>query len=241
MKYFIVSYRSIVFYIIIVLVYKIMGKREIGELSIIDLIVSLFIAEFVAISIENYKESIFMSIIPIIVIVLLQIISSKVSLKNKNTRDVIEGKPSVIINRGKINFKEMLKQRYNIDDLLVQLRTQSIKSIEEVDYAILEVNGKLSIFKKDDSDKTYPLPIIINGVLDEETLMQINKSEKWLNKELRNRKIEINNIFYCFYQNNSLYIIEKDKIKWQIFCMKIFKIVLVIIWKKYYFYFLLLY
>ena len=213
MKYFIVSYRSVIFYIIIVLVYKIMGKREIGELSIIDLIVSLFIAEFVAISIENYKESIFMSIIPIIVIVILQIVSSKISLKYKKTRDVLEGKPSVIINRGKINFKEMLKQRYNIDDLLVQLRTQSIKSIEEVDYAILEVNGKLSIFKKTDNDNTYPLPIIINGILDEETLIQIKKSKKWLNKELINRKIEINNIFYCFYQNNSLYIIEKDKIK----------------------------
>lgn len=213
MKYFIVSYRSVIFYIIIVLVYKIMGKREIGELSIIDLIVSLFIAEFVAISIENYKESIFMSIIPIIVIVILQIVSSKISLKYKKTRDVLEGKPSVIINRGKINFKEMLKQRYNIDDLLVQLRTQSIKSIEEVDYAILEVNGKLSIFKKTDNDNTYPLPIIINGILDEETLIQIKKSKNWLNKELINRKIEINNIFYCFYQNNSLYIIEKDKIK----------------------------
>ena len=213
MKYFIVSYRSVIFYIIIVLVYKIMGKREIGELSIIDLIVSLFIAEFVAISIENYKESIFMSIIPIIVVVVLQIVSSKISLKDKKTRDVLEGKPSVIINRGKINFKEMLKQRYNIDDLLVQLRTQSIKSIEEVDYAILEVNGKLSIFKKTDNDNTYPLPIIINGILDEETLIQIKKSKKWLNKELINRKIEINNIFYCFYQNNSLYIIEKDKIK----------------------------
>lgn len=190
-----------------------MGKREVGELSVVDLIVSLFIAEFVAISIENYKESIFMSIIPILIIVSLQIISSKISLKNKKTRDVLDGKPSVIINRGKINFKEMLKQRYNVDDLLVQLRAQSIKSIQEVDYAILEVNGKLSIFKKSESDNTYPLPIILNGLIDKDTLVQINKSEKWINKELRDRKININNIFYCFYQNNNLYIIEKDKIK----------------------------
>ena len=213
MKYFIVSFRSFIFYLMIVFVYKIMGKREVGELSVVDLIVSLFIAEFVAISIENYKESIFMSIIPILIIVSLQIISSKISLKNKKTRDVLDGKPSVIINRGKINFKEMLKQRYNVDDLLVQLRAQSIKSIQEVDYAILEVNGKLSIFKKSESDNTYPLPIILNGLIDKDTLIQINKSEKWINKELRDRKIDLNNIFYCFYQNNNLYIIEKDKIK----------------------------
>ena len=69
MKYFIVSFRSFIFYLMIVFVYKIMGKREVGELSVVDLIVSLFIAEFVAISIENYKESIFMSIIPILIIV----------------------------------------------------------------------------------------------------------------------------------------------------------------------------
>ena len=213
MKYLIVSYRSILFYIMIIFVYKIMGKREIGELSIVDLIVSLFIAEFVAISVENYKESIFMSIIPIIIIVLLQIMSSRISLKSKVTRDILEGKQSVIINRGKINFKEMLKQRYNIDDLLVQLRTQSIKSIEEVDYAILEVNGKLSIFKKSDNDNAYPLPVIINGILDLETLTQIRKTEEWINKELESKNIDIDNIFYCFYQNNNLYIIEKDKIK----------------------------
>lgn len=213
MKYLIVSYRSILFYIMIIFVYKIMGKREIGELSIVDLIVSLFIAEFVAISVENYKESIFMSIIPIIIIVLLQIMSSRISLKSKVTRDILEGKPSVIINRGKINFKEMLKQRYNIDDLLVQLRTQSIKSIEEVDYAILEVNGKLSIFKKSDNDNAYPLPVIINGILDLEALTQIRKTEEWINKELESKNIDIDNIFYCFYQNNNLYIIEKDKIK----------------------------
>lgn len=214
-----------------------MGKREIGELSIVDLIVSLFIAEFVAISVENYKESIFMSIIPIIIIVLLQIMSSRISLKSKVTRDILEGKPSVIINRGKINFKEMLKQRYNIDDLLVQLRTQSIKSIEEVDYAILEVNGKLSIFKKSDNDNAYPLPVIINGILDLETLTQIRKNEEWINKELESKNIDIDNIFYCFYQNNNLYIIEKDKIKWHIIYNYLFKIVLVIIWKKYYFFY----
>lgn len=212
MKYLIISFRSFLFYIMIVLVYKVMGKREIGELSIIDLIVSLFIAELVAISIENYNESSLVTIIPIIIIVFLQLLTSKISLKNKKVRDILDGKPSVIVNRGKVNFKEMLKQRYNLDDLLVQLRNQSIKSIEEIDYAILETNGKLSVFKKDNDNK-YPLPIIINGIIDEDTLIQINKNKKWIDKELSEKNIKLENIFYCFFQNNSLYIIEKDKIK----------------------------
>ena len=212
MKYLIISFRSFLFYIMIVLVYKVMGKREIGELSIIDLIVSLFIAELVAISIENYNESSLVTIIPIIIIVFLQLLTSKISLKNKKVRDILDGKPSVIVNRGKVNFKEMLKQRYNLDDLLIQLRNQSIKSIEEIDYAILETNGKLSVFKKDNNNK-YPLPIIIKGIIDEDTLIQINKNKKWIDKELSEKNIKLENIFYSFFQNNSLYIIEKDKIK----------------------------
>lgn len=212
MKYLTIIFRSVFFYILIVFVYKIMGKREVGELSIVDLIVSLFIAELVAISIENYKESFLTSFIPIVILVSLQILSSKISLKSKKVRDVLDGKPSVIINRGKINFKEMLKQRYNIDDLLSQLRNQSVKSIEEVDYAILETNGKLSIFKKSESDNKYPIPVIINGIIDEETLVQIKKSKNWIRKQLDKQNVILNNIFYCFYQDNSLYIIEKDKI-----------------------------
>lgn len=212
MKYFIIIYRSIFFYVFVVTVYKIMGKREIGELSIIDLIVSLFIAELVAISIENYSESLLISLIPILILVLLQLLSSKLSLKSKKIRDILDGKPSVIINRGKLNFKEMKKLRYNIDDLLSQIRSQSIKSIEEVDYAILESNGKLSIFKKSESDSKYPLPVIVNGVIDEDTLEQIHKTKKWINKELLIQKISLKDVFYCFYQNDNLYIIEKDKI-----------------------------
>ena len=213
MKYLTVTFRSVFFYIVIVLVYKLMGKREIGELSIIDLIVSMFIAELVAISIENYDKTILISLIPIIILVSLQILTSKLSLKNKKIRDILDGKPSIIINRGKVNFKEMYKQRYNIDDLLSQLRNQSIKSIEEVDYAILETNGKLSIFTKENKDNKYPLPVIINGVVDEETLIQIKKDKIWLNKELLRQRVSLKDIFYCFYKDNNLYIIENNKIK----------------------------
>ena len=213
LKYIVILFRSVFFYFFITIVYRLMGKREIGELSVIDFIVSIFIAEVVAISIENYEKSIFISLIPIIVLVLLQVIFAKISLKSETARNIIDGSPSVIINRGKINFKEMKKQRYNIDDLLTQLRADNIKSIEEVDYAILETNGKLSVFKKaDDPSSTYPLPLIIDGKIDSDVLKQIRKNNNWLNKELEKEKINIDNIFYCFYKDNKLYVIENDKI-----------------------------
>ena len=210
MKYFIVLYRSVFFYFIVTILYRIMGKREIGELSIMDFIVSLFIAELVAISIENYNTSIFMSLIPVLTLSLIQIGLSYLSIKNKKIRDILDGNPSVIIENGKINFKEMKRQRYNIEDLLMQLRDNSIKSISEIDYAVLETNGKLSIFKKD-NNKEYPLPLILNGEVDLNTLKRINKNERWLDSELEKKCIKREDIFYCFYENDNLYIIESKK------------------------------
>lgn len=214
MEYLLVFGKSLFFYILITIVYRVMGKREIGELSIMDFIVSIFIAELAAISIENYDDSMFLSIIPIGVLVALQIITSRISLKSEKVRSVIDGNPSVIINRGKINFEEMLKQRYNLDDLLTQLRAKSIKSIEEVDYAILETSGKLSIFKReDDKSRTYPLPVIIDGKVQEDVLIQINKSKSWLEENLKREGYLLEDIFYGFYRNKRLFLIGNENIK----------------------------
>lgn len=213
MKYFIILFRSIFFYTLITIIYRIMGKREIGELSIMDFIVSIFITDMVVMSIENYNESIWISLIPIIILTLIQMSFSYLSLKSKNIKNVVDGKPSVIINKGKVNFEEMSKQRYNIDDLLSQLRESSVKSLDEVDYAILETNGKLSIFlTQDDKKRTYPLPLILDGSVEIETLKQIGKNKFWLDKELKKQGIRLEDIFYCFYRNKKLYIIEKNKI-----------------------------
>ena len=213
MKYFIILFRSIFFYTLITIIYRIMGKREIGELSIMDFIVSIFITDMVVMSIENYNESIWISLIPIIILTLIQMTFSYLSLKSKNIKNVVDGKPSVIINKGKVNFEEMSNQRYNIDDLLSQLRESSVKSLDEVDYAILETNGKLSIFlTQDDKKRTYPLPLILDGSVEIETLKQICKNKFWLDKELKKQGIRLEDIFYCFYRNKKLYIIEKNKI-----------------------------
>ena len=191
-----------------------MGKREVGELSIMDLIVSIFIAEIAAISIDNYKQNMFLSIVPIIALVVIQVVISRVSLKSSTIRSVLDGDPSVIIERGKINFKEMLQQRYNLDDLLVQLRGRGIKSIEEVDYAILETSGKLSVFKKnEDKNRTYPLPVIIDGKVQKDVLYQIGKDTTWLNKVLCQENYQLEDVFYGFYQKNRLFLIRKEAIK----------------------------
>lgn len=214
MDYLIVLERTILFYLIITVLYRFMGKREVGQLGIVDLIVSILIAELAAISIDNRTESIFLSIIPIVVLVLIQMGMAYYSLKNQKVRDAFDGTPSVMINRGKINFKEMVKQRYNIDDLLTQLREQHVKSIEEVDYAILETSGKLSVFKKKDNRfGDYPLPLILDGKIQEDTLTQIQKTKKWLQKTLTEEHVNIEDIFYAFYQEKNIFIIKKEDLE----------------------------
>ena len=135
-------------------------------------------------------------------------------LRHSKVRDIFEGNPSVIINRGKINFKEMLKQRYNISDLLVELRNKGIKSIEQVSYAVLETNGNLSVFTKEGNNfGSFPLPIILDGVIMEETLKEIDKSSTWIDDSLKKEKLTKDQVFYAFYHDNKLFIIRNNDIK----------------------------
>lgn len=211
MDYLLILLKTLFFYFAIVLFYRFMGKREVGELGIIDLIVSILIAELAAISIEKYNTSIFLMLLPITLLVILQIVLAKVSLKSDKLRNMLDGEASMIIDNGKVNFKEMIKQRYNLEDLLTQLRARNVKSIEEVEYAILETSGKLSVFTKDAKNSgPYPLPIILDGKIQKMTLKRLNKKEKWLNELLEAKKVKLDDVFYAFYKDKQLFIIKNS-------------------------------
>ena len=215
MKLLIILSKTFFFYIAITILYRLMGKREISQLKVVDLVVSMFIADIVAMGIENYDESIILSIGPVILLVILQVFTAKLSLKYVKIRNIVDGEASVIINRGKINFKEMLRQRYNLDDLLVELRSKGIKSIEEVDYAILEISGRLSVFTKNNETEGYPLPVILNGKIDNDVLIQIDKDEDWLKQILKDEGYTLEDVFYGFYKDDEIYLIKNEVIKWQ--------------------------
>ena len=212
MELFIVSFRTLFFYFFVTICYRIMGKREVGQLGVIDLIVSILIAELVAISIENIKDPIILTIVPIILLVIVEVLFAFISVKSRNFRNIIQGRTSLIICDGKINYHQMIKQRYTLDDLLLNLRQNQIKSIEDVEYAFLEPNGKLSIFKYDNKikDKIFPLPIIIDGRIEERYLDKVSFSKKEIYNMLLNKGIEIENVFYGFYKNNKVFIVEKN-------------------------------
>ena len=204
-----IMFRSIFFYFTIIISYKIMGKRELGELSLFDFVISTIMSQMIAISIENYKDPIIYTLVPLLILVSLQVIISFLTLKNKKIRDFIDGKESLIINKGILNIKEMIKQRYSLDDLLTQLRDKGIRSIEEVDYAILENGGKLSVFKKNNND-IFPLPLIIDGKIEFTNLRYINKDDQWLNNILNEKKVLLEDVFYSFLKGNEVFIIKKN-------------------------------
>lgn len=210
MDLFLIFIRTIFFYFLIFIVYRIMGKREVGQLGIIDLIVSILIAELAAISIENYDNNLFASIIPILTLLLLQVTLAFFSLRKPKFRIFLDGNPSVMIQNGKVNYKEMTKQKYNLDDLLVQLRDKGYRSIEEVEYAILENSGTLSVFPypKDKKKTPLPMPIIIDSNIQSDTLKRLNKDETWVYNILKNKNLSIEEVFYAFYKDNNFFIIK---------------------------------
>ena len=175
-----------------------------------DLVVSLLIAELVAISIENCDESMLLTIIPIAILLVFEIIFGVLSVKSEKFRIFVDGKPSLIINNGKINKTEMKKQRYSLDDLMLELRNNNIEDLTQVKFAILENNGRLNLYKNDTSD--IPFPLILDGCVQKDTLNYINKDLDWLIDNLDNKNLNIEDIFYAFYKDNKVYVIKNDEL-----------------------------
>ena len=192
-----------------------MGKREVGQLGIVDLIVSILIAELVAISVEDTGKSILNSVIPVLCLVVLQIVLSYVSLKSGKVRMLLDGSPSFIIKSGKINYREMIKQKYNLDDLLTQLREKGYRNIEDIEYAILENNGTLSVFAYNSLRNKTPLPmaIILDGKIQSDVIREMGKDNNFVYNLLEKRNMNLSDIFYAFYKDKNIFIIKYNDLK----------------------------
>ncbi len=213
MEYVLIITRTLFLYFLIIFIFRLMGKREIGELSILDLVVFIMIAEMAVVSIENYKNPLMHSIIPMLLLLGIQITLATISLKSKTMRELIDGKPTIIIQNGKIKESEMSKQRYNFDDLLTQLRDKNIRNVADVEFAILEPSGKLSVFEKDHKSKSsLHLPLIIDGKIQENHLEVLGNTNLWLRQELRNLGYRnVKDISFCSYDNGVFFIDLIDK------------------------------
>lgn len=197
--------RTVILYILVVVVFRLMGKREVGELSIIDVAIFILIAEVAAFALDDVHSSFFKDVLPIIILFAIQYLNSLIILKSKRLRDIIEGDPATIIEDGVILEREMRRQRYNLDDLLQQLREAGVDSVTSVSYAFLEQSGKLSIYLK--GEEPFSLPLILDGFIDKRHLRLIGKDVVWLEQELFVvGYTNISQIFYCCYEKGQLHV-----------------------------------
>lgn len=197
-------------YLVIIIAMRIMGKREVGQLSIFDIVIFLIMSELLAISIENDRH-IFMSLIPITTLAILQIVISFVQLKNKKIRDLIDGKCAIMIHNGHINQDVMRKERYTIDDLMLQIRDKGASSPEEIAFAVLENSGSLSVITTNQCKVKHPYPLISDGLINQKVLEELNYDEAWLKEALVKEGIQdYHDVFLCLLQKNGLFVIKKE-------------------------------
>ncbi|MFL6554593.1 MAG: DUF421 domain-containing protein [Bacillus sp. (in: firmicutes)] len=216
--YITIVLRTIFLYAVILVIFRVMGKREIGELSVLDLVVFIMIGEMAVVAIERSHTPLFEAVVPMVLLMIIQITLAIFSLKSKKFRNLIDGQPSIIINKGKIDEAAMRKQRYNFDDLMTQLREKNIRSISDVEFAILESSGSLSVIQKlkNSDEETHPgditIPLILDGNIEEANLKRINKTNLWLRQELKKQGYrDVKKISFCSFENGKFFIDLQDE------------------------------
>lgn len=221
----IILIRTVILYAVILFVMRIMGKAELSKMSPFQLIVSFMIAELAAIPIESTDVSMINGVTAIFTLLFLQVLISFLSLKSEKLKNLFSGKPSVLIENGDLNQAELKKQRITINDLMEQLRIGGCPSISDVEYAIMESNGDLSIIPKADkkpltpSDmmlekerETMPVVLITDGIVYEKNIVSAGWTKQQLSDALASHGIDdSSDVFLAFCDDSSqLHIFMSD-------------------------------
>lgn len=190
-------FRSIILYMIVLIVMRFMGKREIGQLQPFELAISIMIADLATIPMSEIGIPIFNGIIPILGLLLMHILISLINLKSIKAREIICGKPRILIYRGKIDETALKKERFTINELQERLRGNNVFNLADVEYAILETSGEVTIIQKpgkrnvipedlniEPEYEGIPYDLVIDGKIMEKNLKAIGKDKKWLEKQV---------------------------------------------------------
>ncbi len=193
--------RALILYILVVVVMRIMGKRQVGELQPFELAVAIMISELAAVPMQDTGIPLVNGIIPILTLLIAQLLMSFLSIKSIRARALICGKPTILIDKGQIQEKALRKELYTLNDLLEQLRINNYPNLADVEYAILETNGQVSVIPKSQKRPLTPedikiqteyegmsIDIIIDGHVLTENLKIAGKNKEWLIRELHRQQ-----------------------------------------------------
>ncbi|UKS27760.1 DUF421 domain-containing protein [Paenibacillus sp. HWE-109] len=217
--------RTVLIYFVVFLMLRLMGKREIGKLSLFDLVISIMIAEIAVFVLEDSGKPLLDGLIPMGTLVIIQIFIAYLTLKSRTLRLLFDGKPSVIISKGMIDRDEMKKHRYNLDDLMLQLRQNKIMNVADVEFAVLEPSGKLSVVEKavkesEPAEATkgtfryegLPLPLIMDSKVQDQNLEKIGKTRFWLKNQIQVKGVrDFKEVFYCSIDHRGRIFLDRKR------------------------------
>ena len=220
--------RTAIVYILVLFVMRFMGKREIGQMQPFELVISIMIADLASTPMGDIGTPLLYGIIPILTLLMLHIIISVLNLKSIKIRQIIYGKPRILINDGNIDERAMILENYTINELQERLRVNSVESITDVQYAILETSGQISVVLKPErrtvciqdlniipKEEKMPYDLVIDGKVMNDNLTKIGKDYTWLKKQLDKFKIKPEEALVAILNwYNSIYCQKKERLKW---------------------------
>lgn len=219
-----IFFRTLLIYLLLTGAMRLMGKRQIGELEVSELIITLLLSEIAALPIDNQEIPVLYAVIPSVTLLTLEVCTSAVLMKFPRLKRRVSSAPSMLICQGKLNQRELLKNRLSVDELFAGLRQQGVSDPEEVEYAIMEKNGSLSVIlweayrpatAKDLSvaGKEAGLMhiLISDGVPNRHNLTLLGRDEDWLRGELAERRLEMEKVLYFLCNDaGKIEIMEKE-------------------------------
>ena len=214
--------RTLILYMLVVTAVRIMGKRQIGEMQPSELVVAIMISDLATIPMQDVNIPFISGVVPVLTLLVAEVFMSFVCLKNVTLRRIFTGEPSIVIYEGKVVEKELGKLRFSLSDLMEQLRINGCASVSEVEAAVLETNGQLSVFKKnlpltaDDmgikpkKKSSLPFLLVMDGDVNKEELERAGKDRKWLENLLQKEGIKnINEVFIATMENDGTLFLQR--------------------------------
>lgn len=220
--------RVIILYILVLITMRLMGKREIGQLQPFELAIAIMIADVAAVPMADIGIPIFSGIIPILALLVMHLLLSLINLKSIWAREIICGRPTILIYRGKIDEKQLKKERFTINELEERLRSNNVPNIGDVEYAILETSGQITVIQKPEKRNTMPqdfnivpeyegIPydLVLDGKVMYENLKAIGKDYRWLEKQVEKFKMKPEEALLVTIDGKSQIFCQKKERKWK--------------------------
>lgn len=217
--------RAIILYALIIFSVRLMGKRQIGELQPSELVITILVSNIATLPIEDSSVPMLMGIVPILTLVCLDILMSWLTLKNRRLRRIVSGTPKVIIRDGIIDQEQLKILRFSIDDLMEAIHEYNIFDISEVQFAVVETTGKISVYQKFQSQTVTPEmlklkgassnpPVIVidDGILLKNALSAVKRDKTWIEEILKKNRLLISEVFLMTVTEEGSYkLVKKEK------------------------------